>query len=106
MPLYEYACASAHVTEAIRPAECRAIFCPRCGGPADRAPAHRVAITRPEVDTRGMFRRYQEATAEMDHAASSIEQQTGQTVETPRLWSTAKAIASAMNAAGENPFQT
>lgn len=51
-----------------------------------------------------MFRRYTEATAEIDHAATRLEQN-GQTVETPPLWSLAKQRADAIVAAGENPYQ-
>ena len=80
------------------------VTCAVCDNPAPRRPAHRIAITAPEVDTRGMFRRFQEAGSEFDHAATQNEANTGQPVEKPSIWQAAKATAQAMNAAGENPF--
>ncbi len=104
IPIFEFICSRGHVNEHIRPVTVQVEVCAVCGNPAPRRPAHRIAITRPEVDTRGMFRRYQTATQEMDYAATQIEANTGQPVETPSIWQAAKATAAAMNAAGENPF--
>lgn len=103
MPLFDFGCPQGHTTEAIRPAECRAILCPACGGPAERAPAHRIAITAPSVDTRGMYRRFREASAEMEHGAERHERDTGQPAPDLGLWSAAKQQANAMVAAGEAP---
>lgn len=103
MPLYDYRCDRGHVTEAIQPMDRGFIWCPWCDSPADRVAANRVAITAPEVDTRGMFRRFTEASAELDHAATRVEQSTGQAVKTPNYWLAAKQRAQARIAAGEAP---
>lgn len=68
-----------------------------------RLGAYRVAVTLPEVDMRGKFRRYEEATAEMDHAAARIERSTGQAVQTPPYWQMAKQRVQGMDARGESP---
>jgi hypothetical protein len=103
MPLYEYKCPKHGIIEAIRRMDCAAIPCWVCLAPAERVAANRVAITAPEADTRGMFRRYREASAEIDHAATRIEQSTGQPVQTPNYWLAAKQRVQGMKAAGEAP---
>lgn len=106
MPLYDFRDADGHVTEALRPYGTMLIRC-RCGLPADRVEVNRgIGIVGPTTDTRGMFRRFQEASAEMDHAATRMEEQTGQPAETPNLWQVAKHRAVAMSTAGENPYPT
>jgi hypothetical protein len=103
MPIYHFRDHEGHTTEAIRPMDCTSIECPHCGAEAVRLGAYRVAVTLPEVDMRGKFRRYQEATAEMDYAATKVEQSTGQAVQAPPYWRMAKAQAKAMSARGEAP---
>ena len=104
MPLYDYACGNCgNITEMIQPMDRDLIVCPVCVSPARRIAANRVAITAPETDTRGMFRRYREASAEIDHAATRIEQSTGQPVQTPNYWLAAKQRVQGMKAAGEAP---
>jgi len=105
MPLYDYRCTRGHTVERFQPSTVYALACSVCGNPADRAPAHRVAIVGPTTDTRGMFRRFQEASADMDHAASRIEANTGQPVATPDWWSAAKQRAAAIERAGESPLR-
>ena len=90
MPLYDFRCSESHTTEAIRPSEVRRIACPLCDLVADRQFSSRVGIVGPTTDMRGMFRRYQEASAEMGGPPS-------------QTWSAAKAQANAMTAAGEAP---
>ena len=103
MPIYDYRCSRKHVTEAFRAMSETWIVCPVCSGVADRVAANRVAITLPEVDTRGLYRRFAEASAEIDHATTQVEQSTGQAVKTPNLWKHAQRRAQAMTAAGESP---
>lgn len=105
MPLYDYRDGLGHVTEAIRPSDVHEIPCPRCGEPAERIAANRVAMGFPTVDSRGMFRRFTEASAEMEHAASSYEQRTGQAAPDDGLWQAAKQRAAAIERAGENPLR-
>ncbi len=71
---------------------------------AERQFPNRPPLTvGPAVDSRNMFRRYQEASADIDYAATRHEQHTGQSVQDPGLWSAAKQTANAMIAAGEAP---
>lgn len=104
MPLYVYGCSQGHRTEWIRPVGTSDADCGTCEERhCPRVYQYSVAITQPEVDTRGLFRRFQEASSEMDYAAGRVEAATGQQVESPRLWQHAKARAAAMSRAGENP---
>jgi putative FmdB family regulatory protein len=102
MPLYDFRCPIGHWSELVRTIDTESVCCPECGEPAIRQHgAHRVSHQEPEADTRGMFRRYREATQEMDHAYSKVEASTGQPVQAPDLWGIAKQRAKAMIAAGE-----
>jgi hypothetical protein len=82
---------------------CVQIPCSFCGFTANRLAANRVAVTIPEVDMRGKFRRYEEASQEQEHTAMKVEQSTGQAVQAPPLWRMAKQKAQAMLARGEAP---
>lgn len=103
MPLYDYRCVRGHVTESIQSVTQSVIPCAVCQSPANRMSVYVFGITKPEVDTRGMFRRFQDASAEIDRAATKVEQSTGQAVKTPNFWKQAQARAQAMTAAGESP---
>lgn len=105
MPLYDYRCVRGHVTESIQSVTCSVLACAVCQSPANRQAANRVAITAPEVDTRGMFRRFQDATHDLDHRASQREAQ-GETVTTPNFWKLAKQRAQAIESAGETADMT
>lgn len=50
-----------------------------------------------------MYRRFSEATAEIDHGASKIEASVGHPIETPNFYRKAQQKAKAMVAAGEAP---
>lgn len=103
MPIYDYRCARRHITESIQPMDRSVIACSVCDSPANRLGAYRVAVTLPEIDMRGKFRRYNEATAEMDYAAQKVEASTGQAVQAPSYWAMAKQRANALLARGEQP---
>lgn len=103
MPIYIYGCSQGHRSERIVPVGTATMACTTCDEQdCGRVYSYTVAITRPEADTRGMFRRYQEASAEMNHTAERIEANTGSPVSPPNVWKTARARAQAMTAAGEN----
>ena len=103
MPIYAYPCAACGlITEAVRPLSCVEIAC-ACGAAVRRSAANRVAVAAPAVDTRGMFRRFTEATAEIGHAAERHEQATGQPAPVPDFWGQAQRRAAALVAAGEAP---
>ncbi len=104
MPNYEFRCVRGCVSDLVRPLGTEQAACPFCGEPAARTHApSRFDVIGPTVDTRGMFRRWQEATSEIDHGASKIEANTGEPVQTPNFWKQAKQKAAAMVAAGEAP---
>lgn len=102
MPLYRFKCQRNHEIEALRPMSVDQVHC-ACGLPALRQGAYRVATLTPTVDMRGKFRLFQEASAEIDHAASAVEASTGQTVATPNIWHAAKESAKQMQQRGEAP---
>lgn len=105
MPIFDYRCVRGHLTEAIRSMDCSVIPCAVCQSPANRQATNRVAITTPEVDMRGMFRRYTDATQDLDYRASQREAQ-GEPVTTPPYWKLAKERARAITAAGETADMT
>ena len=103
MPIYDFRCSDGHTTEAIRPMSTEAIPC-ACGGEAHRTGVNPgIGIVGPTTDTRGMYRRFTEASAELDYSAQRYEQSTGQQAPNTGLWSAAKAQATAMTRAGEAP---
>ena len=94
MPLIDYRCDEGHVTERVifgpRPGS---IACP-CGALAWRQWSM-VNIVPPEVDSRNMFRRFSEASAEMEHRGEAG----------PNLWTASKRLAQAAHRAGEIPWK-
>lgn len=101
MPIFDFHCSCGRVTEAIRPASTETVPC-ACGEPARRTGVNvGIGIVGPTTDTRGMYRRFSEATAELGHAAARHEQQTGRPAPVPNLWQAAKRAAQARVAAGE-----
>jgi hypothetical protein len=104
VPLFDFHCAAGHTTEAIRPAEVGGIACPVCARMARRTGVNvGIGIVGPTTDTRGMYRRFQESTQEIDHAATRYERDHGQRAALPNLWGIAKTEAAARAAAGEAP---
>ena len=79
------------------------VHCGDCQALAWRVTANRVAVTQPSTDVRGMYRRFTEASLEMDHAAGKVERDTGQPVQGRGLWKRAKERALQMIRAGEAP---
>lgn len=73
----------------------------RCGAVVRRSGANRVAVAQPQADARGMYRRFAEATAELDHDYAKVEADLERPVQAPNLWRAAKARHAAMVAAGE-----
>ena len=99
MPLYDYKCSEGHLFEG------RAAFgddtpvsCPACGQPSERQKVYiitpftesgvrvgRVSST-PRDEKRVNLKKFQEASAEVDHAYKKIEESVGHPVETPSLY--------------------
>lgn len=92
MPVYDYACKSGHRTEAIRGAGVETISCPKCGDTAYRktiyATVHKMADSQPRM--RDTFRRYQEASCEIDYSCKKLESETNARVPALGLWQQAK----------------
>ncbi len=93
MPLYDFRCSNGHVNEALRPPGQQTIACPLCHELASRIYSRPAAVGHQEWDTRGMFRRFSEASQELEH----------QGYAGPSPWRAAKDLARRMEAAGENP---
>lgn len=92
MPLFDFRCAAGHVTERLSPPGVEAIGC-HCGQRAERqlpriAVGHAVAGRMP-----GGFRRWDEASAEIEYGIAAVEQREGVTLDRPRLATAAKAKA-------------
>lgn len=103
MPLYDFRCPGGHTTEALRPLGTATTAC-ACGAVAERTGVNPgIGIVGPTTDTRGMYRRFREASAEIDYAAARHTQQTGRPATVPNLWQAAKHEARARVAAGEAP---
>lgn len=103
MAMHDYRCGNGHTDERLMAPAPAFVDCRFCGDKAERIAANRVAIGSPYVDTRGLYRRYVEASSEMDFAATRIEQNTGQRVETPNFWKSSSERAKQVIASGEAP---
>ena len=102
MPLYIFGCDQGHHAERVRPMGTETIDCPVCSKPARRSVLHTFHVVGPTVDTRGMFRRYQEASQEIDHSYSKIEESVGHPVQSPNYYKMGRRKAAALEAAGES----
>lgn len=92
MPLYEYRCEDGHRTELVRPIGFDDESC-WCGKPSKRGHVHRVISREPEVDLRGMYRRFNEASQEISAAGGDIG----------AVYRESKATAGEMVTRGETP---
>ena len=99
MPLYRFRCSCGLTAERLASMGTEQIQCPVCGSTAAREHVYRFDVVGPTVDTRGKFRRYQEASAEMEYA----EQKTG--VPAPKIWPLTKRRVKEMNRRFEAPYR-
>lgn len=94
MPLYVFECPEhGRFEELVRRGEDE-WACPRCLAGCRRAYQYSVALGKPSVDLRGMYRRFSEASAE--HADKGVDMS--------GAWPAMKARGRAMDRAGENPL--
>ena len=100
MARYDYRCSANHLTDTFRPMSCDSIECPKCGATANRIISSGASITHKTADTRGLYRRFTEASQEIDHAASQRES-AGETVNIPNNWAIAKEFSKAVERRGE-----
>lgn len=90
-----------HVSELVRPLGTIGVPCPVCGAAAIKSEVHHIDVVGPTVDTRGQFKRMMEASSEIDHAYTKVEQDRGVKLQSPSIYSQAKQKAHAMISAGE-----
>ncbi len=93
MPLYVFECPEHGRFERLVPMGTTQANCCVQHGARPRAYGYSVALGSPAVDTRGMFRRFREASAELADKG----------VSTAGLFQEARSTANAMIRAGENP---
>lgn len=96
MPLYIFECPEHGRDERLCKVGTIKSSCKHCTYLMPRVYQYAVALGHAEPDTRGMFRRFQEASADLDAKG----------VNTPGLWDATKRRAQAMAAAGESPYRT
>ena len=112
MPVYDYVCGLGHIHEERRGYEESSTPCASCGGPAQRQAVYQYQSTitetggnsYPRLDNAkskdGKYRvsDFQEASAEIDYAASRIEQREGKPVKTPSPYKAGLRKAARMGA--------
>lgn len=112
MAIYDFACPCGEITEARAGYETSSLLCPACGNSAKRVAvyAYQSTITEsggnsyPRLDNAkspsGKYRvsDFQEASAEIDYAASRVEQREGKPVKTPSAYKAGLRKAEKMGA--------
>lgn len=98
--LYDYTCRQGHTVELVRPLGTDHVSCPICGVIASRSHVHRFDVVGPTVDTRGMVRRFLDASNAREEMIQKAEA-AGQRVERPNDWAAPKARAEAKMKRGE-----
>ncbi len=105
MPLYVFTCAQEHQTELLRPRDVSIAVCPECGEDATRAEVNRIGFSgfaktpMGEHDFHQDYRRFTEASSEIDYSFAKRESDTGQKLSSP-LFQMAKADMAKKAAAG------
>jgi hypothetical protein len=105
LPLYDFTCVRSHRTELVRPIGTEWIDCPVCGLTASRSHVHRFDVVGPTVDSRGLYRRFSEASDEIGYATSKLEATLERPVQGPQLWQRTKARVKEMQRVGEARYQ-
>lgn len=97
MPLYVFECphCKRRHERLRRLGDTEPSYCVEDQAEMPRVYGYSVAIGQPEPDRRGMFRRFQEASVDLE----------AQGVSTAGLWDSARRKAQAIVAAGENPYR-
>lgn len=95
MPIYDYICNSNHKTEACKGVEVESIPCPLCGQPAQRITVYHTSFVMPQSGSRmrDTYRRFQEASGEVDYTCNKFESETNLKSPDLNLWKQAKAEA-------------
>ena len=91
MPIYDYVCNSGHETESRREAGVETIPCPACGRLALKRTVYRTSFRMAGGETLGTkYKRYQEASQEIDYTCSKMESEADAEVPNLGLWQRAK----------------
>jgi len=95
MPIYDYICESGHKTEALRGLGVETIPCPLCGQHAHRSTVYHThhVMAKTGERMRDTYRRFQEASGEIDYTCNKFESETNATVPGLGLWQQAKKEA-------------
>lgn len=106
MPMYEFGCPAGHVTEKrVTDYGLYEIMC-QCGQPAHRSTVNQInfggyaSTPGKQRDYSQDYRRFTEASSEIDYKASSVEYNEGTKVDTSHLFKTAKVQAAKLADAG------
>lgn len=105
MPLYDFVCPAGHATERRAGYSVEVVACD-CGQTASRRAVNRIGFSgfaktpQGKADFYQDYRRFSEASSEMDYKASRYESE-GATVTTPNFFKAAKEQAAGMVKAGE-----
>lgn len=104
MPFYAYRCPDGHITEKLASRDAEVQVC-SCGAAARRESVYRVGMSGfaptpvGQQDFHNDYRRYMEASGELDYKVSRREQEVGHTISVP-LYQTAKKEAERLHALG------
>lgn len=108
MPLFTFRCSADHETEKLAPRETEVIYC-ACGLPARRAEVNRIGVSGfartpgKDVDFHQDYRRFTEASAEIDYTAAKEEKADGLAPRNSPLFQAAKGKVAKLAAAGVHP---
>lgn len=103
MPLYTYACPDGHEKDSLQNRGVDYIKC-ECGQTAVRQAVNRIGVAgfastpMGQRDFRHDFRRYKEASAELDYQHKRAEESAQRKLEEPRFWQAAKRAAKSQEA--------
>jgi len=92
MPIYDYECKNGHKTESLEGVGVENILCPLCGKLANRKSVYpftgKLAHTKDTIGKK--YKRFQEASAEIDYTCNKFESETNAKVPSLGLWEKAK----------------
>lgn len=97
MPLYDYVCEHGHITPRIVELGRGVVLCPVCGGNAKKVSVYQVShVMASGKESLGKkYKRFQEASAEIDYTCTKFESETNAKVPDLGLWQSAKREAEA-----------
>lgn len=106
MPVYTFSCAAGHVSDHRAGYGTTSVSCPSCGLTAAKESVYRIGFSgfartpASERDWSGDFKRYQEASNEIDYRKERLEDAMQQRLADPPIYRKAKAKARDLMAKG------